>query len=74
MNKRAIESLIKCGAMSSLGGNRAQLLAIFEKTMDSIHSDRKRNIEGQFSLFDEMEVNSPEENLPNIKEFPQKFS
>jgi DNA polymerase-3 subunit alpha len=72
MNKRAIESLIKCGAMSSLGGNRAQLLAIFEKTMDSIHSDRKRNIEGQFSLFDEMEVNSPEENLPNIKEFPQK--
>ncbi len=72
MNKRAIESLIKCGAMSSLGGNRAQLLAIFEKTMDSIHSDRKRNIEGQFSLFDEMEVSSPEENLPNIKEFPQK--
>jgi DNA polymerase-3 subunit alpha len=72
MNKRAVESLIKCGAMNSLGGNRAQLLAIFEKTMDGIHSDRKRNIEGQFSLFDEMEVDSPEENMPNIKEFPQK--
>lgn len=72
MNKRAVESLIKCGAMNSLGGNRAQLLAIFEKTMDGIHSDRKRNLEGQFSLFDEMEVDSPEENMPNIKEFPQK--
>ena len=52
MNKRAVESLIKCGAMNSLGGNRAQLLAIFEKTMDSIHHDRKRNIAGQFSIFD----------------------
>lgn len=72
MNKRAVESLIKCGAMNSLGGNRAQLLAIFEKTMDGIHSDRKRNLEGQFSLFDEMEIDSPEENMPNIKEFPQK--
>ena len=31
MNKRAVESLIKCGAMDSLGANRAQLLSIFEK-------------------------------------------
>ena len=38
MNKRAMESLIKCGAMDSLGANRAQLLAIFEKTIDGVHA------------------------------------
>ena len=72
MNKRAVESLIKCGAMNSLGGNRAQLLAIFEKTMDSIHADRKRNIEGQFSMFETMDTKVSEDNLPDLKEFSQK--
>lgn len=71
MNKRAVESLIKCGALDSLGANRAQLLSIFEKTIDGIHSDRKRNIEGQFSIFDNIQA-SHKDNLPNINEFPQK--
>jgi DNA polymerase-3 subunit alpha len=72
MNKRAIESLIKCGALDSIGANRAQLLSIFEKVIDGIHSDRKRNIEGQFSFFDVVEVKIQKDNLPNIKEFPKK--
>ncbi|SHD75635.1 DNA polymerase III subunit alpha [Schnuerera ultunensis] len=72
MNKRAVESLIKCGAMNSLGGNRAQLLAIFEKTMDGIHADRKRNIEGQFSMFETIDTKISKDNLPELKEFPQK--
>ena len=70
MNKRAVESLIKAGAMDSLPGNRAQLLSVFEKTIDGIHSDRKRNIEGQFSLFETTEVKY-EDRLPDLKEFPQ---
>ena len=72
MNKRAVESLIKCGAMNSLGGNRAQLLAIFERTMDGIHSDRKRNIEGQFSMFEAIDADMPDDNLPDLNEFSQK--
>lgn len=72
MNKRAVESLIKCGAMDSLNANRAQLLSIFEKTIDGIHLDRKRNIEGQFSIFDTIDSKSQMDNLPNINEFPQK--
>lgn len=72
MNKRAVESLIKCGAMNSLGGNRAQLLAIFEKTMDGIHSDRRRNIEGQFSLFDQIDNKLPGDNLPQLQEFSKR--
>lgn len=71
MNKRAVESLIKAGAFDSVGANRAQLLSIFDKTIDGIHSDKRRNIEGQFSLFDNNDSHS-EDNLPNIKEFPQR--
>lgn len=73
MNKRAVESLIKCGAMDSLGGNRAQLLSVFEKTIDGIHADRKRNIEGQFSIFDTVDENISKDHLPDLKEFPQNI-
>ncbi|WMM25993.1 DNA polymerase III subunit alpha [Tissierella sp. MB52-C2] len=73
MNKRAVESLIKCGAMDSLGVNRAQLLAIYEKTIDGIHADRKRNIEGQFSIFDTLDENVSKDNLPDLKEFPKNI-
>ena len=72
MNKRAMESLINCGAMDSLGVNRAQLLAVFEKIIDGIHADRKKNLEGQFSYFDSVEVDK-EDNLPDLKEFPQRI-
>lgn len=73
MNKRAVESLIKCGAMDCLAAKRAQLLAIFEKTIDSIHSSRKKNIEGQFSLFDSMVSEEHKDNLPDIEEFPKNI-
>lgn len=73
MNKRAVESLIKCGALDSLGGNRAQLMAVYEKVINGIHSDRKRNIEGQASLFDSISKNETKDNLPNLKEFPQNI-
>jgi len=72
INKRAIESLIKSGAMDSLEANRAQLLAIFEKVIDGINEDSKRNLDGQFSLFDTMGNVGEEDNLPDLKEFPQK--
>lgn len=50
MNKRAIESLIRCGAMKSLGGNRAQLIKVFERIMDRVHKDKRNNIDGQTSF------------------------
>lgn len=69
INKRAVESLIKAGALNSLGGNRAQYLAIFEKTIDGISNDIKKNIDGQFSLFEAAKTNFEEE-LPKLSEFP----
>ena len=51
-NKRAVEALIKVGAFSELGTNRASLISSFEKTMDSIHRTAKDNIQGQMNLLD----------------------
>lgn len=73
INKRAIESLIKAGAFNSFGVFRSKLLAVYEKLMDGVAGDKKRNIDGQISLFAiEEEINMPEVNYPNIKEFNKK--
>ncbi len=69
INKRAVESLIKAGALNSLGGSRAQYLAIFEKTIDGISNDIKKNIDGQFSLFEAKKISYDDE-LPKLAEFP----
>lgn len=51
-NKRVIESLIKCGAFDNISENRATLMAGYEEVLESISSDRKKNVAGQISLFD----------------------
>lgn len=74
VNKRAVESLIKAGALDSFKVYRSKLLAVFEKVMDGVYSDRKRNIDGQISLFGLAEdiIELPTVNYPNIKEFNKK--
>ncbi|MFZ5966442.1 MAG: DNA polymerase III subunit alpha [Bacillota bacterium] len=77
INKRAIESLIKCGAFDNLGGNRAQLMAVYERVLEGIQQDRRKNLEGQFSLFniyqDVISDHGLEDRLPDIAEFPTKM-
>lgn len=73
INKRAVESLIKAGAFDSFGVFRSKLLAVYEKLMDGVAGDKKRNIDGQISLFAvEEEISMPEINYPNIKEFNKR--
>ena len=73
INKRAVESLIKAGAFNSFGVFRSKLLAVYEKLMDGVAGDKKRNIDGQISLFSmEEDIDIPEVNYPNIKEFNKK--
>ena len=55
LNKRAVENLIKCGAMDCFGNHRSELLAVYETMMDSISSSRKKNLEGQIGLFSLLE-------------------
>lgn len=71
VNKRAVESLIKAGALDCFGVFRSKLLAVYEKVMDGTASQKKRNIDGQISLFSiaEEDLELPKIEYPNIKEF-----
>ena len=73
-NKRVVESLIKAGAFDGMGGNRPQLMAVFESAMDANSSLRKQMVDGQISLFDMAFGGAPlvQENhtLPNLPDYP----
>jgi DNA-directed DNA polymerase III (polc) len=55
LNKRAVENLIKCGAMDCFGFHRSQLLAVYESVMGWLSNQEKRNLSGQVSFFDQFD-------------------
>lgn len=73
LNKKAIESLIKSGALDCLNENRAAHYSVFEKIVESAQQSAKRTIEGQISLFQlnaaVMEDASTNANLPDVRNF-----
>ncbi len=70
MNKRALESLIKSGALDCVCGNRHQMLMGYETIIDDIDAANKRNISGQITLFDNPQVYTKSEyTLPDVEEF-----
>lgn len=77
LNKRALESLIKCGAFDSLGIYRSQLMSVYEKILDGITQDKRKNIRGQVSLFDSMKHQDKDkvklDILPDIPEYENKL-
>jgi DNA polymerase-3 subunit alpha len=75
VNKRAIESLIKAGAFDCFKVFRSQMLAVYEKLLDGVSSERKKNIQGQMSLFSDFkeDFGDIEVKYPNIKEFEKKY-
>ncbi|MDP4091456.1 MAG: DNA polymerase III subunit alpha, partial [Bacillota bacterium] len=79
VNKRVIESLIKAGAFDCLKLYRSQMLAVYEKVLEGLGSEKKRNIDGQMSLFGGFDTGGSENvnieaeiKYPNIKEFEKK--
>lgn len=52
VNRRALESLIQCGAMDCLNSNRHQLLENLEYVIDWAHTRAKDRASGQGSIFD----------------------
>jgi DNA polymerase III catalytic subunit, DnaE type len=77
LNKRVIESLVKCGAFDAINGNRAQLMAGYEAILESIVTDRKKNVSGQISLFDMITSNVSRRSedaykLPEVSDFKDK--
>lgn len=76
VNKKAMESLIKAGALDCLGGSRAQFIAVYEHLMESAQNNAKKNLDGQMSLFqmseEVMESESVSGVLPDIREYGQQ--
>jgi DNA polymerase-3 subunit alpha len=73
LNKRVLESLIKSGAMDSLG-RRGQLMAVLDKAMDRALKTQRDAESGQHGLFgvfqqDEAPVNN--DKLPDIPDWDE---
>ncbi len=76
VNKRVIESLIKCGAFDSTGSRRSQLHAVIDEAIELGQAKKKEKLSGQMSLFG-MTPNSGNGGasltglqLPDIAEWP----
>jgi len=75
VNRKVIESLIKCGAFDGFKAYRSQLMAILDKAMELGAKVQKEKSTGQFSFFDMMGkapggFKKEDETLPEIKEWP----
>lgn len=73
-NRRAIESLIKCGALDGLGLNRRQMIDMLEDVIASLDSAKKNNVEGQISFFDlsEQLSEASEPVAKDLEEMPER--
>lgn len=73
VNKKAVESLIKAGALDCLDVNRAAHLAVYEGLVESAQNSAKKNIAGQMSLFqissEEMNSGDTSGTLPDVNNF-----
>jgi DNA polymerase-3 subunit alpha len=58
-NRRVYEALIKCGALDTLPGNRAQLLDALDGALDAAARDSRDRELGQSSLFGMLEEAAP---------------
>lgn len=73
MNRRALESFIKAGALDGLGENRQTMLSGYGLILSDLEEQHKRNVEGQLSLFDAMGGEDEEEHAPQHSyQLPQR--
>ena len=71
INKRAVENLIRSGAFDSMNVRRSQLVAVYERVLDSIAASSRENVAGQIDLFSLGTASTPVDSvqLPDIPEF-----
>lgn len=58
VNKRVIESLIKCGAFDSTGHKRRQLMACCEELMEKVQRQKRERSSDQSSFLEQFQINS----------------
>ncbi len=72
-NRRAVESLVQCGALDGLGANRHQMLENLPILLERFDASTRRQLEGQLGLFDDpalFEDDAPADELPPLAELP----
>lgn len=62
-NRKVLESLIKCGAFDSLGGHRAQYLAVLDDLLAHGQAEQRERECGQLSMFSLLDQAEQEELL-----------
>ncbi len=72
LSKRAMENLIKCGAMDGFGLRRSQLLQIYEPLMDATSANKRRNISGQIGMFDFGQAERETIPVPDVPELSKR--
>src|SRR6516225_2728500 len=73
LNKRVLESLIKSGAMDSLG-RRAQLMAVIDRAIDRAQKaqrDAESGQHGLFGVFQQDEAPEAHEQLPSVPDWDE---
>ncbi len=75
VNRKVIESLIKCGALDYFGLPRAQMFVSLDKIMDFASKVGREKAKGQLSFFEQgftqNSFNYMVNNLSHVKEWPQ---
>lgn len=72
VNKRVIESLIKCGAFDSLGAKRSQLLAVLDRAVEAAACRQRDLSSGQMGLFCSDDMNTADDIIyPDMDELPK---
>src|SRR5256885_1725555 len=69
LNKRVLESLVKSGAMDSMG-RRAQLMAVVDKAMERAQRAHRDAESGQHGLFGVFQQDEPPVNNDHLPEIP----
>lgn len=69
VNRKTLESLIKAGALDSLGSRAAQLL-VLDQCLELSHKNAKSKLSGQVALFGEEDNVSVTVELPSAEELP----
>lgn len=73
LNRRAVEGLIKSGALDSLGANRRQMLQALDEILQACSQEAARSANGQQTLFDSLEQTQPTNfELPKVAEMSEE--
>jgi len=73
VNRKLVESLVKCGAFDSFDENRARVFASIEEAMASAASTQRDRASGQVSMFDVLETTTTKSRKsagPKIEPWP----